>query len=154
MISAGMTFAFVYLGVPCGSVIGTTFLFTALLSGLALTGVTVFVPKVAAPVRPAGGKIVLRSIWPIYMTTFLLFAANMTINLYIAPVVRVGAGANGAGVGAFQFLICLGSIGELWLGARAADRGAGKAWLVQGFCILALAMSLHFLAIHQVAPPG
>ena len=159
MVSAGMTLAFVF-GVPLGSVVGATFgwratfLFAAMLSGLAFTGVAIFMPKVSAPIRPAGGRISLRTVWPIYLTTYLMFAANMTINLYIAPVVRVGAGVTGAGVGAFQFLIGVGSIGGLWLGARAADRGAGKGWLVQGFAIQAVAMTLHLLAIHHIAPAG
>jgi len=159
MVSAGITLAFVF-GVPLGSVVGAyfgwraTFLFAALLSGLALAGVAIFMPSVAAPTRPHGGRIRLRTVWPIYMTTYLFFAANMTINLYIAPVVRVGAGVTGAGVGAFQCLIGLSSIGGLWLGARAADRGAGKAWLVQGFAIQAVAMTLHLAAIHRLAPAG
>jgi len=159
MVSAGMTLAFVF-GVPMGSVVGATFgwratfLFAALLSGLALIGVALFMPKVQAPVRPPGGRLRLRTIWPIYMTTYLLFAANMTINLYIAPLVRVGAGVTGAGVGAFQLLIGIGSIVGLWLGARSADRGAGKAWLIQGFAIQAVAMMLHLSAIHHLAPDG
>jgi predicted MFS family arabinose efflux permease len=83
-----------------------------------------------------------------------MFAANMTLNLYIAPIVRVGAGVVGAGVGVFQAMIGVGSILGLSLGGRAADRGAGKAWVLQGFVIQGVAMSLHFSATHHVAAAG
>ena len=159
MVSGGMTLAFV-LGIPMGSVVGSvfgwraTFLFAALLSGLALAGVLLLMPRVPAPPRRTGGKLEIPAIWPLYATTFLTFAANMTLNLYIAPIVRVGAGVTGAGVGVFQAMIGVGSIAGLWLGGRAADRDAGKAWVIQGFLIQAAAMSTHFAATHHAAPPG
>jgi len=60
----------------------------------------------------------------------------------------------GAGVGAFQMMIGVGSIAGLWLGGRAANRYAGKSWILQGFAIQAAAMSLHYAATHQALPPG
>jgi len=159
MTTGGMTLAFV-LGIPLGSVVGSvfgwraTFLFAALLSGTALAGVLAFMPSVKPPPKRTGGKLPVGHIWPLYATTFLLFAANMTVNLYIAPLVRVGAGVVGAGVGAFQMMIGVGSIAGLWLGGRAANRYAGKSWILQGFAIQAAAMSLHYAATHQALPPG
>lgn len=159
MVAGGMTLAFV-LGIPMGSVVGSifgwraTFLFAALLSASALVAVTFFLPPVPAPPKREGGRVSGHAIWPLYLTTFLVFAANMTLNLYIAPVVRVGAGVTGAGVGVFQAMIGLGSIAGLWLGGRAADRDVGKAWILQGFAIQAVAMSLHFAATHHALPPG
>lgn len=159
MVSGGMTLAFV-VGIPIGSVIGAffgwraTFLFAGGLSALALVGVLAFLPKVPAPPKREGGSVSLPLIWPLYLTTFLVFAANMTLNLYIAPIVRVGAGVTGAGVGAFQAMIGIGSIAGLWLGARAADRNAGRNWILQGFVIQATAMTIHFAATYQVAPAG
>lgn len=159
MVSGGMTLAFV-LGIPLGSVVGSmfgwraTFLLAAALSAIALIAVVGFLPKIPAPPRREGGRISVPIIWPLYMTTFLTFAANMTLNLYIAPIVRVGAGVTGAGVGAFQAMIGVGSIAGLWLGGRAADRNAGKSWILQGFAIQATAMSLHFAATSHVAPAG
>lgn len=159
IVAGGMTLAFV-LGIPLGSVVGSifgwraTFLFAALLSASALVAVTFFLPPIPAPPKREGGKAPVSMIWPLYLTTFLVFAANMTLNLYIAPVVRVGAGVTGAGVGAFQAMIGLGSIVGLWLGGRAADRDVGKAWIMQGFAIQGVAMSLHFAATHQALPPG
>jgi len=159
MVAGGMTLAFV-LGIPMGSVVGSvfgwraTFLFAALLSASALAAVLLFLPPAPASARREGGRAPIRAIWPLYLTTFLVFAANMTLNLYIAPVVRVGAGVTGAGVGAFQAMIGFGSIAGLWLGGRAADRDVGKAWILQGFAIQAVAMTLHFSATHHALPPG
>lgn len=159
MVSGGMTLAFV-VGIPLGSVVGSylgwraTFLLGAGLSAIALVAVTGFLPKVPAPPKRDGGSVPLGAIWPFYLTTFLTFAANMTLNLYIAPIVRVGAGVTGAGVGAFQAMIGVGSIAGLWLGARAADRDAGRGWILQGFAIQATAMSVHFAATHHAAPAG
>ena len=36
----------------------------------------------------------------------------------------------------------------------AADRNAGKGWILQGFAIQATAMSVHFAATHHALPPG
>jgi predicted MFS family arabinose efflux permease len=66
----------------------------------------------------------------------------------------VGAGVTGAGVGAFQAMIGVGSIIGLWLGGRAADRNVGRSWILQGFAIQASAMTIHFMATHHAAPPG
>lgn len=159
MVSGGMTLAFV-VGIPIGSVVGNafgwraTFLFAGLLSAIALVGVLAFLPKVPAPPKREGGSLQLGVVWPLYLTTFLAFAANMTLNLYIAPIVRVGAGVTGAGIGAFQSMIGFGSIMGLWLGARAANRNLGRSWILIGFMIQATAMSIHFGATHQLAPPG
>jgi len=159
MVSGGMTLAFV-VGIPIGSVVGNlfgwraTFLFAAGLSALALVGVLAFLPRVPAPPKREGGSVPLGLVWPLYLTTFLAFAANMTLNLYIAPIVRVGAGVTGAGVGAFQSMIGVGSVVGLWLGARAADRQGGRNWILQGFVIQATAMSIHFAATHHLAPVG
>ena len=159
MVSGGMTLAFV-LGIPLGSVVGSafgwraTFLVAAALSTLALVAVALFLPRVPPPPKRDGGHIEIPAIWPLYATTFLAFAANMTVNLYIAPIVRVGAGVTGAGVGAFQAMIGVGSIAGLWLGGQAANRGVGRAWILQGFAIQAVAMTTHFAATHHALPPG
>jgi len=159
MVSGGMTLAFV-VGIPMGSVVGSifdwraTFLVAAALSAIALTGVIFFLPRVPAPHRREGGRLEISGIWPLYLTSFLTFAANMTLNLYIAPIVRVGTGVTGAGVAVFQSMIGFGAAMGLWLGGRAADRGAGKAWVLQGIVLQACAMSLHLSATHHLLPPG
>jgi len=116
--------------------------------------VTFFLPRVPAPPKREGGKLELAGIWPLYLTSFLTFAANMTLNLYIAPIVRVGTGISGAGVAAFQSMIGFGSAMGLWLGGRAADRGAGKTWVLSCIGLQAVAMSLHTAATHHVLPDG
>jgi len=158
-VAGGLTVAFV-VGIPMGSVVGAafgwraTFVLAAALSATALLGVAFFLPRVPAPPPREGGRAPIGLIWPLYLTSFLMFAANMTINLYIAPIVRVGAGVTGAGVAFFQAMIGFGSVIGLSLGGRAADRGAGKAWVLQAFVIQAVAMTLHFSATHHLAPAG
>lgn len=159
MVSGGMTLAFV-LGIPLGSVVGamfgwrSTFLVAASLSAMALVAVTFLLPRVPPAPKRQGGSVSIPALWPLYMTTFLAFAANMTINLYIAPIVRVGAGVTGAGIGAFQAMIGVGSIAGLFLGGRAANRNLGRNWILQGFVIQAVAMTTHFAATHHALPPG
>lgn len=159
LTSGGMTLAFV-LGIPLGSVVGSafgwraTFLTAAGITAVALVAVLVFLPRVPAPPKRQGGRAPVSDVWPLYLTSFLLFAANMTLNLYIAPVVRVGAGVTGAGVAIFQMMIGFGSIAGLLLGGRAADRGAGKAWVLSMFAVQACAMGLHFAATHHALPAG
>ena len=160
MVSGGMTLAFV-VGIPIGSVVGSifdwraTFLVAAVLSAIALIGVVVFLPRVPAPPkRQSGQRLEIAGIWPLYLTSFLTFAANMTLNLYIAPIVRVGTGITGAGVAVFQAMIGFGAAAGLWLGGRAADRNAGKAWVLQAIAGQAAAMSLHLSATHHLLPPG
>ena len=159
MVSGGMTLAFV-IGIPLGSIVGSifdwraTFLVAASLSSIALAGVVFFLPRVPAPPKREGGRLEISAIWPLYLTSFLTFAANMTLNLYIAPIVRVGTGVTGAGVAVFQAMIGFGAAAGLWIGGRAADRNAGKAWVLQGIVMQAAAMSLHLAATHHLLPPG
>jgi predicted MFS family arabinose efflux permease len=159
MVSGGMTLAFV-VGIPLGSVAGAafgwraTFVVAAALAAVALVGVVLFLPRVPAPPKREGGMLDIPAIWPLYLTSFLTFAANMTLNLYIAPIVRVGTGVTGAGVAVFQSMIGFGAAAGLWLGGRAADRAAGKAWVLQGIVLQAMAMSLHFAATHHALPAG
>ena len=159
MVSGGLTLAFV-LGIPLGSVVGatfgwrSTFLVAASLSAVALVAVTFLLPRIPPAPKREGGSVSIPVLWPLYMTTFLVFAGNMTLNLYIAPIVRVGAGVTGAGVGAFQAMIGVGSIAGLFLGGRAANRNLGRNWILQGFVIQAVAMSTHFAATHHALPPG
>ncbi|MBL8773867.1 MAG: MFS transporter [Phenylobacterium sp.] len=159
MVTGGMTVAFV-VGIPIGSVAGAafgwhaTFLVAAALAAIALTGVLLLLPRVPAPPKREGGRLRISPIWPLYATSFLTFAGNMTLNLYIAPIVRVGAGVTGAGVALFQSMIGFGAAAGLWLGGRAADRGAGKAWILQCIGLQAIAMSMHWSATHQLVPAG
>lgn len=162
MVSGGMTLAFV-VGIPMGSVAGAiwgwraTFVVAAALAAVALTGVVFFLPRAPAPPKRDGGRVALSALsalWPLYATSFLTFAANMTLNLYIAPIVRVGTGVTGAGVAVFQSTIGFGAAMGLWLGGRAADRGAGRGWILQAIAIQSVAMTMHLAATHHLVPAG
>ena len=159
MVMGGMTMAFV-IGIPLGSFVGahfgwrSTFVLAGALTALAFAGVVTLMPSVRPQPPSAGGRIALGPLLPLYAGGFLCFAANMTVNLLIAPVVRVGAGVTGAGVGVFQMVIGLGSIVGLSLGGRAGDRGEGREWLITCFLGQLLAMSLHVAATSHLTPPG
>lgn len=160
MVMGGMTMAFV-IGIPLGSFVGAhfgwraTFVLASALTGVAFLGILFLMPSVRPPPPVSGApRLALSPLAPLYAATFLSFAANMTVNLFIAPVVRVGAGVTGAGVGLFQMVIGLGSIVGLFLGGRAGDRGEGREWLVLCFLGQLTAMSLHVAATHHLTPPG
>ena len=159
MVMGGMTMAFV-IGIPLGSFVGahfgwrSTFVLAAALTGIAFVGVAALMPSIRPSPAAPGSRVAFSPLLPLYAATFLSFAANMTVNLFIAPVVRVGAGVTGAGVGLFQMVIGLGSIAGLYLGGRAGDRGEGKEWLMVCFLGQLVAMSLHLAATHHLTPPG
>jgi predicted MFS family arabinose efflux permease len=160
MVMGGMTMAFV-IGIPLGRFVGAhfgwraTFVLASALTGVAFLGILFLMPSVRPPPPVSGApRLALSPLAPLYAATFLSFAANMTVNLFIAPVVRVGAGVTGAGVGLFQMVIGLGSIVGLFLGGRAGDRGEGREWLVLCFLGQLTAMSLHVAATHHLTPPG
>ncbi|MCA6255021.1 MAG: MFS transporter, partial [Phenylobacterium sp.] len=110
MVMGGMTMAFV-IGIPLGSFVGahfgwrSTFILAGALTAIAFAGVVTLMPSVRPQPPSVGGRIDLTPLLPLYAGGFLCFAANMTVNLFIAPVVRVGAGVTGAGVGLFQMVI-------------------------------------------------
>jgi predicted MFS family arabinose efflux permease len=158
-VMGGMTIAFL-LGIPLGSVVGAafgwraTFALSALLSLIALVAVAAFIPKVEAPAPVKGGKLAIATALPLWTATFLAFGANMTISTYIAPIIRLQTGVTGAGVGAFQLVIGVGSFIGLWLGGRSADRGKGGLSVTLGFLALACAAGLHELELLGGAPQG
>ncbi len=158
-VMGGMTIAFL-LGIPLGSVVGaafgwrSTFALSALLSVIAFAAVAVFIPRVEAPAPVRGGKLAIGVAAPLWAATFLAFGANMTISTYIAPIIRLQTGITGAGVGAFQLMIGVGSFIGLWLGGRSADRGKGGLSVALGFLALALAAGLHEIELLGGAPEG
>jgi predicted MFS family arabinose efflux permease len=158
-VMGGMTIAFL-LGIPLGSVVGSafgwrsTFALSALLSVIAFAAVAAFIPRVEAPAPIKGGKLAIGTAAPLWAATFLAFGANMTISTYIAPIIRMQTGITGAGVGAFQLVIGVGSFIGLWLGGRSADRGKGGLSVTLGFLALAAGAGLHELELLGGAPAG
>ncbi|MDP3854979.1 MFS transporter [Phenylobacterium sp.] len=159
IVTGGMTIAFL-LGIPMGSVVGaafgwrSTFLLSALLSLIAFAAVALFTPSVVPPAPIKGGKLDIATALPLWTASFLAFGANMTINTYLAPIIRLQTGVTGAGVGAFQLMLGVGSFLGLWLGGRSADRGAGGLSVGLAFLTLACGAGLHTLELSGGAPPG
>jgi predicted MFS family arabinose efflux permease len=158
-VSGGLTLAFM-LGIPLGSLVGAafgwraTFGFAGVLAALAFVAVLVGLPRIPPPQRQAGQRVALATTWPFYATTVMTMAPAMILSLYIGPIVRVGAGVTGAGVGAFQALIGIGSLLGLLMGGRAADRGAAGGWVFRAFGVLAIGMALHLAATLSLISPG
>ncbi|WP_332765393.1 MFS transporter [Phenylobacterium sp.] len=158
-VTGGMTIAFL-LGIPMGSVVGSafgwraTFLLSAFLALVAFTAVALFTPRVTPPAPIKGGKLAIATALPLWTAAFLAFGANMTINTYLAPIIRLQTGVTGAGVGAFQLMIGVGSFLGLWLGGRSADRGKGGLSVGLAFLTLACGAGLHTLELIGGAPAG
>jgi len=158
-VTGGMTIAFL-LGIPMGSVVGSafgwraTFLLSAFLALVAFTAVALFTPRVTPPAPIKGGKLAIATALPLWTAAFLAFGANMTISTYLAPIIRLQTGVTGAGVGAFQLVIGVGSFLGLWLGGRSADRGKGALLVGLAFLTLAGGAGLHTLELVGGAPAG
>lgn len=160
IVMGGMTIAFM-VGIPMGSVVGAwlgwraTFALAALLAAIAFAAVALFLPRVETPPAPmAVGRFAILAGLPFWATSFLAFGANMTISTYLAPIIRLQTGVVGAGVGAFQLMIGVGSFLGLYLGGRAADRGFGGRTVIASFVTLAVGAGLHELELIGGAPAG
>lgn len=159
-VSGGLTLAFM-AGIPMGSLVGaafgwrTTFVFAGLLSSAAFLLVAAALPRIPPPAsHHLPERLALAAVWPLFATTTLTLVPAMILSLYIAPIVRVGAGVTGAGVGAFQALIGVGSLAGLLLGGRAADQGSADGWTPRAFGVLAFGLSLHLAATLSWIAPG
>ncbi|MBO1908750.1 MFS transporter [Microvirga sp. 3-52] len=159
MVLGGMTLAFL-LGIPAGSVVGdllgwrATFLFAALLSGIACVAITIWLPAVpyAAPAENHG--IEWGRVLPPVIMTLLSFAATMAVVSYIGPVLELEAGIRGRAVGLFQVIIGLGALLGLVVGGRAANNGAGRRAVAGAFTLILVAQIIHFVELGGGAPKG
>ena len=158
IVSSGMTLAFL-LGIPMGSVVGAwfgwraTFLLAAGLAAFALIAIALVLPSVRPQPNPPGFELRWRRIIAPLLATFLGFGANMQVSTYIATVVRVQTGVEGAGIAAFQMVVGIGSIFGLSLGARLADRGRTE-YVTLSLVGIAGAALLHLAALHHLPPAG
>jgi DHA1 family inner membrane transport protein len=130
VVLAGMTLAFM-VGAPLGSIFGAsfgwraTFVFSAVLSGIASILILVLLPRVEALVdvkSDAARPMAVRRLSVPLLFTFLSAAATFSAIAYIGPLLNFLAGFDGVGVGAMQTLIGVGSILGIAFGARFADR--------------------------------
>jgi DHA1 family inner membrane transport protein len=163
VVLGGMTLAFV-LGIPSGSVIGDlagwrgTFVYAgaiAIAAALAIRLVLPAMPGSARADRAAFRVLRERPVYSHLSLTLAGFAATFSVIAYVGPVVTAIAGVTGAGVGAFQILIGLGSVVGIILGGRAADRPNAGRVLVTTFLVSAVALSSYSaLMLGPAVPAG
>jgi DHA1 family inner membrane transport protein len=157
-VLSGLTFAFA-LGIPLGTAIGAwvgwrgTFLFSSGLAALAAIGILVGLPRL--PSTDRGGAlslgIALRpDILSVLGTSFLAFAGLFCIAAYIGPIVTATTGMEGAGIGAIQVFIGLGSLVGILLGGKLSER-RGAAVPVRLVLLLAAAL-LGYAALLSLPP--
>lgn len=161
-VVGGMTFAFI-AGIPAGSVVGdlfgwrATFALAAGLAGVALVGLSLVKAEVSAPPVPESGASGLKealSLYPVFVTTILIFAASMASSTYVGPILRLQTGISGAAVGVFQALGGVGSLMGLALGARLANAGRGRIGAAGALGVLCLTAVTSFIELHGGAPAG
>ena len=131
IVTGGLTIAFV-IGVPLGSVIGgafdwrATFMFSAAVSAASLALILAIVPRIEPMPGPRFRLSDITRNQPVLFVlalTLLGFVALFTVVAFVGPVVTRMTGATGAGVGAIQVFVGIGSIAGLALGGWLADRG-------------------------------
>jgi DHA1 family inner membrane transport protein len=160
IVMGGLTVAFV-AGVPIGSVVGgafgwrATFWLSAAVCAVAIALIAVSVPRIASVDGPrpqvtdiTGNRALLR----VFTLTFLGFAATFTVVSFIGPVVTRTTGSTGAGVGALQIFIGLGSLAGLAIGGVFSDRGRGLAAQLAAFLVMAVSLAAYSPAL--AAPAG
>jgi MFS transporter, DHA1 family, inner membrane transport protein len=155
IVLGGLTIAFV-LGVPLGSVVGglygwrATFAMSAIVCLLSLVLITASVPRIA-PVtvtRPKFGDVFSNtSVMRMLALTLLGFSATFTVVSFVGPVITATTGLSGAGVGALQAFIGLGSLAGLAIGGFAADRGRGRIASTLAFAAMAGSLSFYWFAL-------
>lgn len=134
IVLSGLTFAFA-LGIPLGTALGAwvgwrgTFVFSGLLAVLAAAALAAGLPRL--PSTDRGGALSLGlamrgDILAVLGTSFLAFAGLFCIAAYIGPIVTATTGMSGAGIGAVQVFIGLGSLGGILLGGRMASRPGAR----------------------------
>jgi len=155
IVTGGLTIAFV-VGVPMGSVIGgtfdwrATFLFSAFVSAASLAMILAIVPRID-PVP--GPKVRLadvtrnRPVLFVLALTLLGFVALFTVVAFVGPVVTRMTGATGAGVGAIQVFVGIGSIAGLALGGWLADRGDFRVGTSFVFITIILTLCSYYITL-------
>ena len=132
-----------------------TFWLSAAVCALAIVLITVSVPRIM-PVqgpRPTFGDITGNpALLRVLSLTLISFAATFTVVSFIGPVVTRTTGATGAGVGALQSFIGLGSMAGLAIGGILSDRGKGRSAQLAAFSVMALSLAAYSPAL--AAPTG
>ena len=160
IVMGGLTVAFV-AGVPIGSVVGgafgwrATFWLSAAVCAMSVGLIAVSVPPIApvAGPRPQISDVTRnRALLRVLSLTLMAFAATFAVISFIGPVVTRTTGATGAGVGALQIFIGLGSMAGLAIGGILSDRGKGRPAQLAAFSVMALSLAAYSPAL--AAPTG
>jgi predicted MFS family arabinose efflux permease len=93
-----------------------------------------------------------RALLRVLSLTLMAFAATFTVVSFIGPVVTRTTGATGAGIGALQIFIGLGSMAGLAIGGILSDRGQGRSAQLAAFSVMALSLAAYAPAL--AAPTG
>lgn len=159
MVLGGMTLAFL-LGIPVGSLVGelfgwrATFVFAALLSGVACDATALWLPRVS----PAAAVESSRAEWgralPLVIMTLLSFAATMAVVSYIGPVVEVETGTQGSAAGIFQAVIGIGALFGLVLRGRVANGQNVRMPIVAAFVVILVGQLIHYAGLEGELPGG
>ncbi|MFK7965220.1 MAG: MFS transporter [Burkholderiaceae bacterium] len=155
IVTGGLTIAFV-IGVPLGSVIGgafdwrATFLFSAAVSVASLALILAIVPRIDPAPGPKFRLSDITSNRPVLYVlalTLLGFVALFTVVAFVGPVVTRMTGATGAGVGAIQVFVGIGSIAGLALGGWLADRGDFRVGTSGVFIIIIATLCSYYITL-------
>lgn len=155
IVTGGLTIAFV-VGVPMGSVIGgafdwrATFLFSGFISAASLAMILAIVPRIDPSPGPKFRLTDVTRNRPVLFVlalTLLGFIALFTVVAFVGPVVTRMTGATGAGVGAVQVFVGIGSIAGLALGGWLADRGDFRMGTSFVFITIILTLCSYYITL-------
>ena len=159
VVLGGLTVAFV-MGVPLGSVVGgafgwrATFVVAAAISALAFGLIWGALPRIlpsAGPTAKIGTVLRDMAILQVLLLTLVGFWATFTVVALLGPIISETTGATGAGVGALQAFIGLGSIAGLAAGGTLADRGAARGGTLMAFGVMAVSLACYWFALSAPA---
>ncbi|WP_284178060.1 MFS transporter [Rhabdaerophilum sp. SD176] len=165
LVVGGMTVALA-VGVPLGSVIGGIFGWhaTFVYSGLVCAACTVLIamgmPRLKPESRstiPVGAILQSPEVIQVFALTTLAFAAAFTIVAFLGPIIHAVTGLKGAGIGALQAFIGVGSFLGLALGGILGDQERHHLGLILSFVSAAMvALGFAFLLAGPAAswPPA
>jgi DHA1 family inner membrane transport protein len=156
LVLSGLTVAFSF-GIPLGTAIGgwfgwrACFVFGGGIALLAAVAVRFGLPPLPSTDRGGAGsarRVMRRDILLVLGTSLLSFSGLFCIAAYLGPIVTATTGITGAGIGAIQAFIGLGSIAGIVIGGRAAVAGGAAVpttlMLVLGAALLGYSALLAF----------